>query len=60
MRRMDLARCVAWLHDLPAFCGLRLLDRVVGPSPEADADRIRVREESERIIPFARRLVEGI
>ena len=36
-----LARFLDWLRDLSLLARLRLLDRVAGPYPETEADRIR-------------------
>jgi hypothetical protein len=40
-----LTRFLDWLRDLPMLAGLWLLDRVAGPYPETQADRIRQRRK---------------
>jgi hypothetical protein len=40
-----LTRFLDWLRDLPTLAGLWLLDRVAGPYPETEADRIRERRK---------------
>jgi hypothetical protein len=40
-----LARFVDWLRDLPILARLWLLDRIAGPYPLTEADRIRERRK---------------
>jgi hypothetical protein len=40
-----LTRVLGWLRDLPILTGLWLLDRIAGPYPETEADRIRQRRK---------------
>jgi hypothetical protein len=43
MRDNRLARFCEWPRDAPILAGLWLLDRISGPYPETEADRIRER-----------------
>ena len=46
MRDNSLARSCQWLRDAPILAGLWLLDRISGPYPETEADRIRERRSA--------------
>ena len=45
MRDNRLARFCGWLRDAPILARLWLFDRIAGPYPETEADRIREREK---------------
>ncbi len=46
MHDTRLARFCEWLRDAPIRAGLWLLDRIAGPYPETEADRIRERRRA--------------
>jgi hypothetical protein len=46
MRDNRFARFCKWLRDAPILAGLWLLDRIAGPYPETEADRIRERHKA--------------
>jgi hypothetical protein len=54
-----LARFLDWLRDLPILTGLWLLDRVAGPYPETEADRIRQRRKDRLRRAFPKVDVDG-
>jgi hypothetical protein len=54
-----LARFLDWLRDLPILTGLWLLDRVSGPYPETEADRIRQRRKDRLRRAFPKVDVDG-
>ncbi len=54
-----LARVLDWLRDLPFRTRLWLLDRVVGPYPETEADRIRQRRKERLRRAFPDTDVDG-
>jgi len=56
MRDNRLSRFCEWLRDAPILAGLWLLDRIAGPYPETEADRIGEREKDRR---GCRIIVEG-
>jgi hypothetical protein len=43
------------LRDLPLSTVLWICDRIAGPMPETEADRIREREEAAKVVPLVRR-----
>jgi hypothetical protein len=54
-----LARFLDRLRDLPVLAGLWLLDRVAGPYPETEADRIRQRRKERLRRAFPDTDVDG-
>jgi hypothetical protein len=54
-----LTRFLDWLRDLPMLAGLWLLDRVAGPYPETEADRIRQRRKERLRRAFPDTDVDG-
>ena len=55
MRDNRLARFCEWLPRRATIAGLWLLDRIAGPYPETEADRIR-----ERLRARLRRAFSGV
>jgi hypothetical protein len=54
-----LTRFLDWLRDLPMLAGLWLLDRVAGPYPETEADRIREQRKERLRRAFPKIDVDG-
>lgn len=54
-----LTRSLDWLRDLPMLAGLWLLDRVAGPYPETEADRIREQRKERLRRAFPKIDVDG-
>jgi hypothetical protein len=54
-----VARFLGWLRNFPTLAGLWLLDRVAGPYPETEADRIRERRKERLRRAFPKVDVDG-
>jgi hypothetical protein len=48
-------RWLDWFRDLPVIAHLWISDRIAGPMPETEADRIREREEAAKVVPLPKR-----
>ena len=59
MRDNRLVRFREWLCHAPTLAGLWLLDRIAGPYPETEADRIREREKDRLQRAFRNVEIDG-
>ena len=58
-RAIRMQRRLDWLRDFPMLAGLWLLDRISGPYPETEADRIRMRRKERLRRAFPGTDVDG-